>query len=268
MLDQTLLQHLEPEQFYRQWMQTYAPVRPDGRKIDQPLPLNIQPGAVGTADGSALVRLGCTTVITGVKAEVSEGLLDDPRRGFIVPNVHFAAGAHAKIRPGPPSEVVQSLTHRIDECLSRFRVVDPAKLIVQEGLVWVLYIDIVVLNDEGSVWDAIWHSITAALEDTLLPVVAIDATAGLVTIVEESKSPLELECRPIPVSALYYPENGCYLLHPTASETALSSAAPVELLFDRTSVKTLYSNREASRRVPESQFPADNYKSIVLQLLQ
>jgi exosome complex component RRP43 len=207
-------------------------------------------------------------VITGIKAEVSEGLLDDPRRGFIVPNVHFAAGAHAKVRPGPPSELVQSLTHRIDECFSRFCVVDPSKLVVQEGLVWALYIDIVVLNDEGSIWDAIWHSVIAALQDTLLPEIAMDATAGVVTIIEESKSPLELECRPIPVSALYYPEKDCYLLHPTASETALSSAVPIELLFDKATLKILYGNRETSRRAPKSQVPVDDYKSTVLQLLQ
>lgn len=222
-------------------------------------------GAVGTADGSALVRLGSTTVITGVKAEVSEGSLDDGNRGFIIPNVHFAAGAHAKIRPGPPSEQVQSLTFRVNECLSRLGLINPAKLVIQEGLVWALYIDIVVLNDEGSLWDAIWYSVTAALQDTLLPEVAIDATAGLVTITEEAKTLLELECEPVPISAMYYPEKDCYLLHPTSTETALGSAVPVEVLFDKATQRVLYSNLEASRWPSKSQFPLDNYKNTVLQ---
>lgn len=211
------------------------------------------------------MRLGSTTVITGVKAEVSEGsLLDDSPKGFIVPNIHFAAGAHAKVRPGPPSDQVQSLTFRIYECLSRLGLLDPAKLVIQEGLVWALYIDIVVLNDDGSLWDAIWYSIIAALKDTLLPEIAIDASAGLVTITEEAKTPLQLECHPVPISALYYPEKDFYLLHPTSPETALSSTRPVELLFDRTTLKVLYHETSSASQ----DIPLDQYKNTVLDLLQ
>lgn len=211
------------------------------------------------------MRLGSTTVITGVKSEVSEGsLLDDSSKGFVVSNVHFAAGAHAKVRPGPPSEQVQSLTFRVNECISRLGLLDPAKLFIQEGLVWALYIDIVVLNDEGSLWDAIWYSIMAALRDTLLPEIAIDASAGLVTITEEAKTPLQLECDPLPISALYYPEKDFSLLHPTSSETALSSTRPVELLFDRTTLKVLYQETSSSSQ----NIPLSQYKKTVLDLLQ
>ena len=83
MLDAALLEHLEPEQFYRQWMRTYFPVRPDNRQPAEMRPLSMQPGTIGTADGSALVRLGETTVVVGVKAEVSEGSLLHPDQGFI-----------------------------------------------------------------------------------------------------------------------------------------------------------------------------------------
>jgi exosome complex component RRP43 len=40
-------------------------------------------GSIITADGSALVRLGETTVVCGVKAEIAEPELDAPTTGFI-----------------------------------------------------------------------------------------------------------------------------------------------------------------------------------------
>ena len=41
------------------------------------------PGSVSTADGSSLVRLGDTTVVCGVKAEIAEPDLDAPEDGFL-----------------------------------------------------------------------------------------------------------------------------------------------------------------------------------------
>ena len=40
-------------------------------------------GSVSTADGSALVRLGDTTIVCGVKAEIAEPELDSPEQGFL-----------------------------------------------------------------------------------------------------------------------------------------------------------------------------------------
>lgn len=40
-------------------------------------------GSISTADGSCLVRLGDTTMVCGVKAEIAEPSLEDPNRGFL-----------------------------------------------------------------------------------------------------------------------------------------------------------------------------------------
>ena len=40
-------------------------------------------GSISTADGSALVRLGNTTIVCGVKAEIAEPELDSPEVGFL-----------------------------------------------------------------------------------------------------------------------------------------------------------------------------------------
>jgi exosome complex RNA-binding protein Rrp42 (RNase PH superfamily) len=40
-------------------------------------------GSISTANGSALVRLGDTTVVCGVKAEIAEPDIDHPNDGFL-----------------------------------------------------------------------------------------------------------------------------------------------------------------------------------------
>lgn len=40
-------------------------------------------GSISTADGSSIVRLGDTTVVCGIKAEIAEPDLDAPEDGFL-----------------------------------------------------------------------------------------------------------------------------------------------------------------------------------------
>ena len=40
-------------------------------------------GSVSTADGSALVRMGNTTIVCGVKAEIAEPELEKPNEGYL-----------------------------------------------------------------------------------------------------------------------------------------------------------------------------------------
>lgn len=57
---------------------------------------SLSPGSIGTANGSALVRLGDTTIVCGVKAEIAEPDLDRPDEGWIgVQRLYFMAVPHA-----------------------------------------------------------------------------------------------------------------------------------------------------------------------------
>lgn len=97
---------------------------------DRPLLL----GSISTADGSSLVRLGDTTVVCGVKAEIAEPDLDAPEDGFLgiaptgpdtenllrpflVPNLDLSPLCSPKYKPGPPSDDAQVLSSRLNEAL-------------------------------------------------------------------------------------------------------------------------------------------------------
>lgn len=71
---------LEPEAFRNLYPDLYFDrflengIRPDGRAFGGARPVTIGPDAVGTADASALVKLGNTTVLSGLKFEASAAL--------------------------------------------------------------------------------------------------------------------------------------------------------------------------------------------------
>lgn len=67
-------------------------------------------GSISTANGSALVRLGNTTVLCGVTAETAAPALDASNAGFIVPNVDLPALASPRFKPGPPGDEAQRLS--------------------------------------------------------------------------------------------------------------------------------------------------------------
>lgn len=75
-------QRLYPDQYYAKFIQ--RGVRPDGRPLALARPTSIALGAVHTADASALVKIGSTTVLAGVKCEVAPASADTPDEGRLV----------------------------------------------------------------------------------------------------------------------------------------------------------------------------------------
>ena len=59
---------LYPDQYYTRFLA--EGLRPNGRPLGRARPTTIALGAISTADSSALVKIGNTTVMAGVKIEV------------------------------------------------------------------------------------------------------------------------------------------------------------------------------------------------------
>lgn len=57
---------IHPIKYYRNYIA--HDIRPDGREFEAFRPIRINAKSIGTADGSAIVKLGNTTVICGIKA--------------------------------------------------------------------------------------------------------------------------------------------------------------------------------------------------------
>ena len=81
-MDANTFRALYPDQFLAKFVE--AGVRPDGRPLGLPRPTSIGLGAVSTADASALVKVGSTTALAGIKCEVMPAAADAPDQGRLV----------------------------------------------------------------------------------------------------------------------------------------------------------------------------------------
>lgn len=75
-----IFSRIQPHEYLRRFID--EDTRPDGRALLDFRKTMITANAITTADASAMVRLGGTTVVCGIKAEVCEPHIDRPDQGF------------------------------------------------------------------------------------------------------------------------------------------------------------------------------------------
>jgi len=80
-LNAQIFQRLHPKAYLERFLAEQ--LRPDGRETAEWRGLFVHVGSISTADGSALVRLGDTTIVCGIKAEIAEPDLERPTEGFL-----------------------------------------------------------------------------------------------------------------------------------------------------------------------------------------
>ncbi len=181
-------------------------VRPDGRKFTDMRPVTLNLGSITTANGSALVKLGNTTVMCGVKAELAEPRDESPEKGYVIPNVDLPPLCSAKFKPGPPPELAQVANQFMDELISASKCINTANLCISAGkLVWSLYCDMVCLDFDGNLFDACTIALVASLKNTSLPVVSIDEQTGQVKVDMEKSEPLTLDSIPVCTTFTFIP---------------------------------------------------------------
>ncbi|MEM4497798.1 MAG: exosome complex protein Rrp42 [Nitrososphaerota archaeon] len=144
--------------------------RIDGRRPTDLRPIKIETGLLSKAEGSALVSMGSTKILTGIKVEVGAPFPDRPDEGTFTVNAELLPLASASFEPGPPDERGIELARVVDRSLREGGVIDLKKLCLIEGeKVYVLFIDIYVLDYDGNYFDPSLISALAALATAKIP---------------------------------------------------------------------------------------------------
>ncbi len=144
--------------------------RLDGRGLHDIRQVEIIPNYLPKADGSALVKLGNTQVLVGVKLEVGTPYPDAPDQGVIIVSAEFVPMASPVFEPGPPDENAIELARVIDRSIRELGAIDLSKLVLIPGKkVWVVWIDIYVLDHDGNLVDASSIATLAALLTAKIP---------------------------------------------------------------------------------------------------
>lgn len=146
--------------------------RPDGRALNERRDIFIESDVISKAEGSARVKLGDTQIIAGVKAQVGEPYEDSPNVGVLMTNCELLPMADPSFEPGPPSPQSIELARVVDRGIRESELIDLKKLCIEEGKkVWMLFVDLHVIDYDGNLFDACNLAVMAALLCTKLPTV-------------------------------------------------------------------------------------------------
>ncbi|MEM2107683.1 MAG: exosome complex protein Rrp42 [Candidatus Bathyarchaeia archaeon] len=144
--------------------------RLDGRGLGDYREIKIEQGIIEKAEGSAKVLLGKTEVLVGVKIETGEPFPDTPTEGVLTVNAELVPLASPSFEAGPPDENSIELARVVDRGIRESKAIDAEKLVIEAGKkVFVVFVDIYVLNHDGNLIDAAAIAAVAALRNTKMP---------------------------------------------------------------------------------------------------
>lgn len=149
--------------------------RIDGRDRFEQRELKIETNWIGPAEGSARVKLGDTDVIVGIKMDIGQPFPDTPDKGVVITSAELIPMASPNYEAGPPREDATELARVVDRGIREGKVIDVTKLCIEEGeKVWLIFIDMHVLDFDGNLFDACGIGAMAALLSTMVPAEKFD----------------------------------------------------------------------------------------------
>ncbi len=144
--------------------------RLDGRGPDEYRKISVEPGFVATADGSALVRIGETAVVAGIKLEPGKPFPDTPNAGVLTTNAELIPLSSPTFEPGPPQPGAIEVSRVVDRAIRAAETIDLAGLCVTPGeKCWICYVDVHILGHHGNLIDASLLAAAAALSGATVP---------------------------------------------------------------------------------------------------
>jgi exosome complex component RRP43 len=230
--------HMEVEAFRRLFPLPFydrhlsKSVRPDARTLDSARETTISLGPVASADGSALVKIGETTMLAAIKLEVMTPSTESPDEGSIAVEFYMPPICSPMVRPGRPAELAPVISQQLSDVILSSRMVNLKELCLISGKAsWIAYLDVYCLNADGSLFDAALLSAVAAFTHLQIPLVSVNEEGRVFTVSGEQQEKTKLELvnkekrklsignTPFPVTCVIHKEH--ILVDPTAEEEAV-----------------------------------------------
>ncbi|KAK7409801.1 hypothetical protein VNO78_00129 [Psophocarpus tetragonolobus] len=207
-------------------------IRPDGRPLGKARDTSIILGAVASANGSALVKIGSTTMLTAIKMEVMTPSLESPDEGCLAIDFHMPPICSPIVRPGRPAEASPVVSKQLSDTISNSKIIDLKELSLVNGkAAWMAYLDIYCLDADGALFDAALLSVIAALSHLQIPAVAMGDDGKIILVSDEdgqkqAQEPVnnekrKLTLRSIPFSLTCILHKNYILADPTAEEESI-----------------------------------------------
>jgi exosome complex component RRP42 len=214
-------------------------LRGDGRRLDQYREIVIEPNYVPRAQGSALVKLGKTKVVVGVKIESGEPFPDTPNMGVMTTNVEMLPMAFPTFEPGPPNEESIEIARVVDRGIRESKMIDLEKLCIEPGKkVMIVFIDIDVIDYDGNLIDACTLGCLTALKNATYKITP-----------EGDDIPLPVRTHPVSVTMVKIGEE--ILCDPDLEEEQMADARITVTMTEDGSIRAMQKGNVGSFKIEE-----------------
>ena len=228
--------------------------RLDGRGLTDYRDLKIESNIIKKAEGSALVSLGNTQVIAGVKVEVDRPFSDMPDKGLLICNAEVLPLASQYAEPGPPDENAIELARVVDRGIRESEMIDLSKLVIKEGeSVYAIFVDVSVLNLDGNLFDATSYAVVSALLTTKIPRYELKDDGSIEKLDEQMGLPINT----IPVSITMARIGDTIIIDPTAEEEACMDARTTMTIDDKDNVCAVQKGGSGTFSVEQIRYMVD-----------
>ncbi len=220
-------------------------LRLDGRAMDEQREVIVEKPYLGSAEGSARVKLGKTDVIVGVKIEAGSPFSDRPNLGVLISTAEMAPIASPDFEMGPPRPPAIELARVTDRSIRESQTIDLAPLCIEEGeKVWMVFIDIHPLDYHGNLFDACQYGAMAALSTAMVPWSKLD----------ESKEDVPLGTQTAPVSLTAVKIGSKVLIDPSLDEEEVADARLTVSTDENGDIRAMQKNMNGSFTIDEVKY--------------
>ena len=213
-----------------------AGTRMDGRGLLDFRNIEIKTNFLEKSEGSAEIRLGKTHVVIGVKAGLGTPFEDTPDEGVLMVNAEYTPVAHPTWEPGPPPHGAIELARVVDRGLRSAEILNMEDLgLVSGEKVYIIFVDLYILNWDGNLIDACGAGALAALRETEIPGYKVSKKNEVSETGKGMK--LKLRCEPIPITI--YKIGQHFILDASADEEEVADGRLTVTLDEKNNVTTL-----------------------------
>jgi exosome complex component RRP42 len=191
----------------------------NGRRMDdrghlERRKIELEPGIIGTAEGSARVRMGKTDVMAGIKFETGTPYPDHPDEGTLSTHLDLSPIALYNFGQANTRPRETELARVIDRGIRQSQCFDLKEMCITPGEeVITTYIDLLVVNYDGNIYDAGNLAGLAALTNSTIPFSKFNGGDDRA-----------LDIRHLPISSTFARIDKKILLDPTYLEELASNA--------------------------------------------
>ncbi|GLH08754.1 Exosome complex component RRP42 [Gryllus bimaculatus] len=218
--------------------------RVDGRKRLDYRPMELETDVVSHASGSARLRLANTDVLVGVKTEIDTPFPGRPNEGKLEFFVDCSANATPAFEGRGGEELGTEISNSLSRAYQSSYAFDLTTLCILPGQqCWKLYIDILILECGGNLFDAVSLAVKAALHNTRVPLVTAAAMDGAQVELHLSDDPFEskrLDVSGVPCLVTLCKIGDHCLVDPTAEEEVCSTASIVLAVSENAFITSVF----------------------------